>query len=196
MNGAGVFGSDPSADIVSLKVLDQNGVGTTYDVLEAVAYAKTNHIPVINMSFGGTGNPVGNAVCDAITDAKNNGIITVVSAGNGNADAMNTIPAACPDAITVGAVDGNNAKASFSNYGSSVDVYAPGTDIYTTALNNGYTTQNGTSFSAPLVTGLVAKELAYNSGITYDTLVSDIENNYNLATSSSLGNTTSISSGS
>lgn len=186
VNGAGVFGSDPSADLVSLKVLDQNGVGTTYDVLEAIAYAKANHIPVLNISFGGTGNPVGNPVCEAITDAKNNGIITVVSAGNANQDAANTIPAACPDAVTVGAIDQSGAKAPFSNYGNTVDIYAPGTDIYTTALNNGYTTQNGTSFSAPLVAGLVAKELAYDGSITYDQLVADIANNYHLVTNETL----------
>lgn len=186
VNGAGVFGSDPSANLVSLKVLDANGVGTTYDVLEAIAYAKANHIPVLNVSFGGTGNPVGNPVCEAITDAKNNGIITVVSAGNANQDTANTIPAACPDAVTVGAIDQSGAKASFSNYGNTVDIYAPGTDIYTTARNNGYTTQNGTSFSAPLVAGLVAKELAYNGNISYNQLVADIANSYHLATNSTL----------
>lgn len=187
VNGAGVFGSDPSADLVSLKVLDANGVGTTYDVLEAIAYAKANHIPVLNVSFGGTGNPVGNPVCEAITDAKNNGVITVVSAGNAGVDASNTIPAACPDAVTVGAIDQNSAKATFSNYGSTVDVYAPGTNVYTTAQNNGYTSVNGTSFSAPLVAGLMAKELAYNGGITYDQLVGNIANNYHLVTNSTLG---------
>ncbi len=155
-------------------------------MLEAIAYAKANHISVLNVSFGGTGNPVGNPVCEAITDAKDAGIITVVSAGNANREASTTIPAACPDAITVGALDENDAKASFSNYGDMVDIYAPGTDMYTTALNNGYTTQNGTSFSAPLVTGLVAKELAYESGITYDTIVSNITNNYHLATNATL----------
>ena len=141
---------------------------------------------MLNVSFGGTGNPVGNPICDAITDAKNAGTVTVVSAGNANQDAGSTIPAACPDAITVGAVDHNDTKASFSNYGDVVDVYAPGTDVYTTALNNGYTTQNGTSFSAPLVAGIVAKEIGYNSGITYDALVSNIKSNYHLVTNGTL----------
>jgi subtilisin family serine protease len=173
--------------------LNQNGIGTTYDVLKAIAYAKASHIPVLNISFGGTGSPVGNPVCEAITDAKNNGIITVVSAGNANADATNTIPAACPDAITVGATNRDDTKASFSNYGNGVDIYAPGVDIYTTALNNGYTTQNGTSFSAPLVTGLVAKELAYSGGISYGQILSDITNNYHLVTNSTLVNTITTS---
>lgn len=188
VNGTGVFGSDPSAELISLKVLNQNGLGTTYDVLKAIAYAKASHIPVLNISFGGTGSPVGNPVCEAITDAKNNGMITVVSAGNANADAMNTIPAACPDAITVGATNRNDTRASFSNYGNGVDVYAPGVDIYTTALNNGYTTQNGTSFSAPIVTGLVAKELAYSGSISYNQILSDITNNYHFVTNSTIAN--------
>ncbi len=98
-------------------------------MLEAIAYAKTNNIPVLNISFGGAGSPVNNPICEAITDAKDNGTITVVSAGNANQDVANTIPAACPDAIAVGATNQDNSKASFSNYGNLVDIYAPGVDI-------------------------------------------------------------------
>ena len=186
VNGQGVFGVDPNADLVGLKVLDRNGLGTTYDVLEAIAYAKEHHISVINMSFGMGGNPTSNPVCEAITDAKNAGTVTVVSAGNSNQDASNTIPAACPDVIAVGAITQNGTRASFSNYGNSVAVYAPGTSIYTTTLNNSYTTVNGTSFAAPLVTGLVAKELATGSGISYGQILSDITSSYHLATNSTL----------
>jgi len=125
VNGHGVFGVDPNADLVSLKVLDQNGMGTNYDVLEAISYAVDHHIPVINMSFGETGSPIDNPICNAITNAKNAGTITVVSAGNSNQDASNTIPASCPDAITVGAINPDSTKASFSDYGNSVAVYAP-----------------------------------------------------------------------
>lgn len=145
-----------------------------------MAYAKENGIKVLNLSFGGTGSPTDNPVCAAITDAKNSGIITVVSAGNANADASNTIPAACSDAITVGAFAKDSTKATFSNHGNTVDFYAPGTDIHTTTLNGIYTTQNGTSFSAPFVTGLVAKELAFDAGISHDQIVSNVSENYGL----------------
>lgn len=180
MNGSGIYGVDSNSDLVSLKVLDQDGMGTTYDVLDAIAYAKENSIKVLNLSFGGTGEPANNPVCAAITDAKNSGIVTVVSAGNSNQDASNTIPAACSDAITVGAFAKDGTKAAFSNFGNGVDIYAPGTDIYTTTLSGAYTTQNGTSFSAPFVTGLVAKELAFDSGIAYDQIVSNVSGNYGL----------------
>lgn len=148
---------------------------------------------MLNLSFGGTGNPVDNPICEAITDAKENGVFTVVSAGNAGTELSDTIPAACPDAITVGAKGKDDGKAVFSNYGKMVDVYAPGTDIYTTARGNGYTTVNGTSFSAPLVAGLVAKELAYNQSIGYDQLVFNITDNYHI---SSNGNIPSVASGS
>ncbi len=180
MNGSGIYGADSNSDLVSLKVLDANGIGTTYDVLDAIAYAKENGIKVLNLSFGGTGSPVDNPVCAAITDAKSAGIVTVVAAGNANADAANTIPAACPDAITVGAFAQDGTKASFSNYGDSVDVYAPGTGVYTATLSGAYTTQNGTSFSAPLVAGLVAKEFAFDGTLSPDQVGANVAANYGL----------------
>lgn len=86
----------------------------------------------------------------------------MVAAGNANQEITNTLPAACPDAITVGASAKNGDKATFSNYGSSVDVYAPGVDIYTTTLSGNYIMKDGTSFAAPVVAGLVARGLSQN----------------------------------
>jgi len=86
----------------------------------------------------------------------------VVAAGNVNQEVTNTLPAACPDAITVGASAKNGEKASFSNYGNPVDIYAPGVDMYTTTLSGGYTVKDGTSFATPVVAGLVARGLGQN----------------------------------
>lgn len=120
-----------------------------------------------------------NPVCEAISDAKKSGIVTVVSAGNQARDASATIPAACPDAIAVGSTGKDGKKTPFSNYGPTVAVYAPGVDIYTTAKGGGYGSFSGTSFSAPLVSGLVAKELAFGTS-TVDTVRDAVRNSYSL----------------
>lgn len=118
-------------------------------------------------------------MCEAIADAKKSGIVTVVSAGNLDRDASNTIPAACPDAIAVGSTGKDGKRASFSNYGPTVATYAPGEDIYTTTKGGGYGSFSGTSFSAPLVAGLVAKEFAFGTS-TADTVRDAVRNSYSL----------------
>ncbi len=176
VNGAGVFGVNPNANLIALKVLDANGLGTTYDVLEALAYAGEQHIPVVNMSFGGLiGDPDASPICQAITNLRNNGTITVVAAGNAGQELTNTLPAACSDAITVGASAQDGSRTSFSNYGTLVDITAPWVDMYTTTLAGGYTTKNGTSFSAPIIAGLVARELEQNPSITYEQILSNLQ---------------------
>lgn len=117
---------NPSTDLIALKVLDANGLGTTYDVLEALSYAGEQHIPVVNMSFGGlVGDPATSPICQAITNLRNNGTITVVAAGNAGQELTNTVPAVCPDAITVGASAQDGSRTPFSNYGTLVDIAAP-----------------------------------------------------------------------
>lgn len=180
-----------NSSLVWLKVLDLNGIGTTYDVLDAIDYAKENNIKVLNMSFWWTWVPENNPVCEVISEAKEMWIITVVSAWNSNKDISNTIPAACPWIITVWSIDKDNIKADFSDYWIDV-IYAPWVDIYTTTLNNNYITQNGTSLSTAFVSWLVSKELAYNSELTFDEIVSNISNNYNLIKNSDLGNTSGV----
>ncbi len=86
------------------------------------------------------------------------------------------VPAGCPDAITVGALGKSGDRASFSNMGTGVDLYAPGVDIYTTGLGNSYITKDGTSFAAPIVAGLVSKELAYDPSLSYDTILQNLTN--------------------
>jgi len=168
-----------NTDLVSLKVLDSNWIGTSYDILEAIDHAKLNNIKVLNMSFWAIWNPKTSVICEAITNAKNDWIITVVSAWNNDIDTLNTIPAWCSDSIVVWAIDKNWEKTNFSNYGSWI-LYVPWVDIYSTNLNNTYKTVSWTSFSAPFVTWLVTKELAFNLDISYDNVFNNIKNNYNL----------------
>ena len=128
------------------------------------------------MSFGGlAGDPTTSPICQAITNLKNAGTITVVAAGNAGQEVTNTLPAACPDAVTVGSSNHDGTKATFSNYGNLVDAYAPGVDIYTSTLAGGYATKNGTSFSAPIVAGLIATELEQNPDMNYADILSSIQ---------------------
>jgi len=191
VNWKWVFWVNSNTDLVSLKVLDSNWIGTSYDILEAIDYATQNNIKVLNMSFGWAWFTTNNPICEAITSARNNWTIIITSAWNNNSELTNTIPASCNDTITVWAIDTQDNKASFSNYWSKVSIYAPWVDIYTTWLNNTYQTVNGTSFSTAFVTWLVAKELAYNGSISYVDLISNIKNNYGLV--SSFANTTETS---
>lgn len=105
------------------------------------------------MSLGGPRSPAFNSAVDAATEK---GVLTVVAAGNSYADASLFSPASARSAITVGAVDKDNAKPDFSNYGLAVDVFAPGVDVLST-WTGGETATNtisGTSMAAPHVAGL------------------------------------------
>jgi len=167
VNSWGIFGVNSNASLVALKSLDASGAGSSYSIVEAINYAANNGIKVVNMSLGGTGTPSTDIMCNAITQAKTKWVISIVSAGNSNADVSTVVPAGCSDAITVSAVDSTLTKASFSNYGSEVDVAAPWVSIYSTLKNNSYGYMNGTSMAAPFVTGLTSAILANNPSASY-----------------------------
>ena len=125
VNGHGVFGVNSNAELVPFKVLNADGMGSSYDVIEAIETAAQEGVKVLNVSLGGVGDPSTDPICQAITDAKNAGTTTVIAAGNSNVNVSGIIPAGCSDALTVGAIDQSGNKASFSNYGNSVTVSAP-----------------------------------------------------------------------
>ncbi len=199
-NGNGLVGVAPDASIVSLKAFDANGYADTSDIICALnrlaVVTTSSPVPTaLNMSFADVG---GDSVCDdlgtdvlheAICDVVDAGatatpsvpVIPVAAAGNDDAEAANTVPAAFHDVITVsaladfdgkaGGLDGcvyvanlfnyecDDTIASFSNWGSVVDVMAPGVEIYST-VPGGYGTNTGTSMAAPHVTGVVALVLS------------------------------------
>ena len=190
VNAQWVFGVNSNVTLVPLKVLDANGYGSSYAIVDAINYGANLWVKVLNLSLGGSGNPANDIICGAITAAKNKGTITIVAAGNENIDVSTTVPAGCADAITVGAVDSNVKKASFSNYGSKVDVSAPGVNIYSSYLNSSYATLNGTSMATPFVAGLAAAILAYNPSFSTDkmrTLFKDPNNTLPVNSSVNLG---------
>ncbi|MCP9999182.1 S8 family peptidase [Streptomyces werraensis] len=149
------------AEVVAVRVLDDNGSGTTEQVVAGIDWVTENHEgpSVANMSLGGAADP---ALDAAVQKAIASGITFAVAAGNESADAGQGSPARVPEALTVASSTQDDAQSDFSNFGGSVDLYAPGSDI-TSAWNDsdtGTRTISGTSMASPHVAGAAAVHLA------------------------------------
>lgn len=154
--GSSTYGIAKKTNLISVKVLDCQGSGRVSSVIRGVEYAYKNpgsNRKVINMSLGG---PVNVALNRAVAEASKAGIIVVAAAGNENSDACLTSPASETSAISVGATDVNDRITYFSNWGTCVDVFAPGSRIKSLVPNGGTETFDGTSQAAPLVAGIVS----------------------------------------
>ncbi|MEK7219507.1 MAG: S8 family peptidase [Patescibacteria group bacterium] len=151
-NTVGVVGVGPKADLYAIKVLNSAGSGYLSDVIEGIQWAVANRIQVVNMSLG-TNSDI-QSFHDAVTVAKNAGVVIVAAAGNSGGSVI--FPAAYPETIAVSAIDQNNIIASWSSRGPEVDLAAPGVSIYSTYKGTGYATLSGTSMAAPHVAGSVA----------------------------------------
>jgi subtilisin len=187
-NNTGVVGVAPGARIWGIRVSQENGSISSREVIAAIDYVAANasQIEVANMSLGFTGSS--SALDQAIASTVAAGVTIAVSAGNEALDVSQTSPGGHPDAITVSALadfDGkpggllnqgftyseadctenqDDSFACFSNFGSGVDIMAPGTKIKSTYLNGGTATLHGTSMSSPHVAGAAAIYLASNPG--------------------------------
>ena len=138
----------PDAMIMPLRAFDDKGCGTTYNIAKAVKYAVSHGAQVINMSFGISGQT--QTLKKTIGEAVNAGVTVVASAGNGDT-AVPQYPAAYPGVLGVAATNLTDVKASFSNYGSTLFVSAPGSNIISAYPGGYYAELSGTSFSAPMV---------------------------------------------
>ena len=172
-NSTHVVGPASGAPIHSYKVLDRYGSGSLSNIIAAVdkvmLYKKQypSTAVIINMSLGGyTGTTNYNSLDLAVQKAVALGITVVVAAGNDAANAQHYTPAHSLEAITVGAYDKANVLASFSNFGSVVDILAPGKDILTTGIGSTTKTASGTSFACPYVAGVAALFLSKNPTAT------------------------------
>ncbi|WLR61315.1 cell wall-binding repeat-containing protein [Guptibacillus hwajinpoensis] len=158
-NQLGVVSPSRGTSIMPIKVTE-NGTGNLSTVVQGIRYAIDHDADVINLSLGNYNNSF--ALRTVIEEAISKNILIVGAAGNDN-DSGVVFPAAYPDVLAVASVKtGTEEKASFSNYGSLVDIAAPGTDIYSTSLNGEYAFDKGTSMSAPIVasSGVLLKEYA------------------------------------
>jgi subtilisin family serine protease len=176
-NSSGVVGVAPGARLWAVKVLEDNGVGAGSQAIAGVDYVMehADEIEVANMSLTGDGTytPLDTAINNAVSA----GIVFTLAAGNDSTDVANVWPAGNPNAITVsaledydgkpGGVSGNSQDdtfAGFSNYGSGVDIMAPGRNIRSTVPGGGLGTKSGTSMAAPHVAGAAALFLSLNPG--------------------------------
>ncbi|WP_435974231.1 S8 family peptidase [Streptomyces sp. Qhu_M48] len=155
------------AKIVGVRVLDNNGSGTTAGVVAGIDWVTRNAVKpaVANMSLGGGAD----ATLDtAVRNSIASGVTYAVAAGNSNANASGYSPARVTEALTVGSTTNTDARSSFSNYGTVLDIFAPGSNI-TSAWNTGDSATNtisGTSMAAPHVAGAAALYLGDNPTAT------------------------------
>lgn len=163
--GATTWGVAKAVALIPVRVLNCKGSGSWSDVIAGVDWVASSTLrpAAANMSLGGGASASVNA---AVAGAVSKGVTMVVAAGNSNADACNYSPAGEPSAITVGATTIDDWRASYSNYGSCLDIFAPGSSI-TSAWNTSSTASNtisGTSMAAPHATGVAVLALVANPG--------------------------------
>jgi len=162
--GSTTWGVAKNATLVSVRVLGCNGSGSWSGVLAGIDWITKNGSKpgVVNMSLGASGT--NSTLENAITNSINAGFTYAIAAGNSNADACNFTPARTPAAITVGSTTSTDARSSFSNYGSCVDLFAPGSSIRSTynTSTTSTSTLSGTSMASPHVAGVAALYLQAN----------------------------------
>ncbi|MFI9821722.1 S8 family peptidase [Streptomyces sp. NPDC052013] len=161
------YGVAKKAKVVAVRVLDNSGSGTTAQVVAGIDWVARNAVKpaVANMSLGGGAD---SALDTAVRNAIASGVTFVVAAGNESTNASTKSPARVTEAITVGATTSSDARASYSNYGSVLDLFAPGSSI-TSAWRTSDTATNtisGTSMASPHVAGAAALHLADNPSAT------------------------------
>jgi subtilisin family serine protease len=167
-NSSDVVGVAPGVRLTGVKVLGCSGSGSTSGVIAGVDWVTKNarKPAVANMSLGGSPSQ---ALDDAVKRSAASGVVYTVAAGNDGADACGHSPARAGTSngvITTGATTTADAAASFSNYGSCVDLWAPGVNIVSTRKGGGTTTLSGTSMAAPHVGGGAALYLSSQTGKT------------------------------
>lgn len=178
--GGSTYGVAKGVTLVGVRVLNCSGSGTNSGVIAGVNWVASDHQAgapaVANMSLGGS---VSSALDTAVNNAINDGVTFAIAAGNSNRNACNYSPARVAAAITVGATTSADARASYSNYGTCLDLFAPGSSItsawYTS--NTATNTISGTSMATPHVAGVAALYLQGNSSATPTQVRDAIVNN-------------------
>jgi serine protease len=175
--GGSTWGVAKGVKLVAVRVLDCNGSGTTAGVIAGIDWVTQDHAAgapaVANMSLGGGAS---SSIDAAVNNSISDGVTYVVASGNDNRDACNYSPARVAAAITVNASTSSDARASFSNWGTCTDIFAPGQSITSAwhSSNSATNTISGTSMAAPHVAGVAALYLSGNTSASPSTVWSAI----------------------
>jgi subtilisin family serine protease len=165
--GGSQYGVAKAVQLVGIRVLNCQGSGTTTDIVQGIDWVTQNGIrpAVANMSLGGG---INTTLDNAVANSINSGVTYAIAAGNSNQDACNFSPARTPAAITLGATDINDNRASFSNFGTCVDIFGPGVNITSSWMTSDTATNtiSGTSMATPHAAGVAALILAANPSFT------------------------------
>ena len=186
--GGTTYGVAKNVTIHGVRVLDCGGSGSTAGVIAGVDWVANNHISpaVANMSLGGGAST---ALDNAVNNAVAAGVFMAVAAGNENQNACNVSPARAADAYTVGSTTSSDVRSSFSNFGTCVDIFAPGSSIQSAwyTSNTATNTISGTSMASPHVAGAAALLLDENGSLTPAQIASTLTSNATSNVLSSLG---------
>jgi subtilisin family serine protease len=174
--GSATYGVAKKVQLRGLRTLNCSGSGATSGIISAIDWVRVNRVnpAVANLSLGGGYSSTLNT---AITNLSNSGVFVAVAAGNENQAACNVSPASAAAATTVAASTSSDARATYSNYGSCVDIYAPGSSITSTWLNGGTNTISGTSMASPHVAGVGALYKATYGNAASSTIDSWLKSN-------------------
>jgi len=164
----------PGADLLSVRVLDSDGVGDTFNVAQGIVAAVDNGARVINLSLGSYGDSI--VLQDAVNYALDNGAAVVAATGNDGIEQV-SYPAAYDGVIGVSAVDAAGQFADFSNSGDTVDFGAPGVGVLTAWEEDGQANFSGTSAAAPFVAGAIAATMTNNPGFTTEQAIQRLQQN-------------------
>jgi len=161
-NNIGVAGL-AQVRLMAVKVMNDSGEGTDATVASGIRWAVDNGANIVTMSLGVDGPST--TLQNQIAYASQNGVVTVAASGNSGSSIV-SYPAAYPSVIAVGAIDSSLRRATFSNFGTGLDIMAPGVQIYSTQGGGGYQSLSGTSTAAPHVAGVAALMLSVNPALT------------------------------
>src|SRR5215217_57588 len=186
--GGSTYGVAKSALLRGVRVLNCSGSGSNSGVIAGVDWVTNNHInpAVANMSLGGG---ISSALDTAVNNLANSGVPIAVAAGNSNTDACTSSPARAANAITVGSTTTTDARSSFSNFGTCLDLFAPGSSILSSYFSSDTATAtlSGTSMASPHVAGVAALYKQFNSGASASTTRNAIVNGSTTGVVSSAG---------